>query len=69
MDDKLIYILKYTKRKKSKDSKKIKLCSSFQKKLGRYNSEILIMKDKKIIGSKDKLPFKNLEFQGPKNES
>ena len=69
MDDKLIYILKYTKRKKSKASKKIKLCSSFQKKLGRYNSEILIMKDKKIIGSKDKLPLKNLEFEGPKNES
>ena len=69
MDDKLKYILKFTTRKKRLQSKNYKLNSSFQKKLGRYNSAIFEMKNKKIIGLKDQLPIKNIQFEAPKKDN
>ena len=68
MNDKLKYILKYTKRKKSQPPKNFTLGSSFQKQLGRYNSAIFEMKNKKIVGLKDQLPIKNIEFETPKKD-
>ena len=68
MDDKLKYILKYTKRRKRQPPKNFTLGSSFQKHLGRYNSAIFEMKNKKIVGLKDQLPIKNIEFEAPKND-
>ena len=68
MDDKLKYILKYTKRRKRQPPKNFTLGSSFQKHLGRYNSAIFEMKNKKIIGLKDQLPIKNIQFEAPKND-
>ena len=68
MDDKLKYIFKYTKSKKRKPPKNFTLGSSFHKQLGRYNSAIFEMKNKKIVGLKDQLPIKNIEFEAPKND-
>ena len=65
MDEKLKYILNEEKRRKRKKEKNNTLNSYSNKKMTRYDSAVFYMQNKKIIGLKEQLPIKNLEFESP----
>lgn len=65
MEEKLNYILNEEKRKFRQKKKNFTLNPRSHKKITRYDSAVFYMQNKKIIGLKEHLPIKNLEFDAP----
>ena len=71
MEEKLKYILNEEKKKQRQKTKNYTSNSYTHslKKLKRYDSAVFYMQNKKIIGLKESLPIKNIQFDVPKKES
>ena len=65
MEDKLKYILNEEKRKLRQKTKNNTFNPHSHKKITRYDSAVFYMQNKKIIGLKEQLPIKNIEFDAP----
>jgi len=65
MEEKLKYILNEKKGKIRQKSKNYTFIPGSHKKITRYDSAVFYMQNKKIIGLKEQLPIKNLEFDAP----
>ena len=71
MEDKLKFILSEERRRLKQKLKNYTLHSHTDslKKLTRYDSAVFYMQNKKIVGLKESLPIKNIEFDVPNKES
>ena len=65
MEEKLKYILNEEKRKIRQKTKNYTFIPRSHKKITRYDSAVFYMQNKKIIGLKEQLPIKNIEFDAP----
>lgn len=65
MEEKLNYILNEEKRKIRQKTKNYTFIPRSHKKITRYDSAVFYMQNKKIIGLKEQLPIKNIEFDAP----
>ena len=65
MEEKLNYILNEERRKFRQKTKNYTINPRPLKKITRYDSAVFYMQNKKIIGLKEHLPIKNIEFDAP----
>ena len=65
MEEKLKYILNEERRKLRQKAKNYTFIPRSHKKMTRYDSAVFYMQNKKIVGLKEQLPIKNIEFDAP----